>query len=245
MGMAGAGKSKCIKWLKIFFKDVLKWEHGVQFQCIATQNTMAALIGGSTAHNWAHIPINPEDAIGKTHTKAVDGDVDALFEDCLGMRWLLLDEISTFSVYLLAMLDQYLRRACKRHPHARDAHGRARIFGGLNIIFCGDFWQLPLVRAVSFFSNPYKRNCYTAAEQKVLSMFWKKDVDAITHTFVLKRPMRTKADTWMQTVMQAQRDGAETWEMYCFIHGLPTAHTGLGVNIYIYIKKQQCFTLVV
>ena len=30
----------------------------------------------------------------------------------------------------------------------------------------------------------------------------------------------------MQVVLQAQREGAESWEMHCFMHGLPTAHTG-------------------
>ena len=57
---------------------------------------MAALIGGATVHHWAHMPVILEDARDKAHTKNTDGDVDALFEDCLGMRWLLLDEVSTF-----------------------------------------------------------------------------------------------------------------------------------------------------
>ena len=212
---------------RVLFTTILKWEHGVHFQCLATQNTMAALIGGTTVHHWAHMPVILEDARDKAHTKNTDGDVDALFEDCLGMRWLLLDEVSTFSVTLLGLLDWYLRRACTRHPHAKDSDGKTRTFGGLNIILSGDFWQLPPVRALSFFSNPYlKREDYGAAEQTIMWMFWKKDREPISNTFVLKKPMRTKADPWMQEVMQAQRDGNESWEMYCFIHGLPTAHTG-------------------
>ena len=146
-----------LKWVKEMFENVCQWEHGVQYQCVATQNTMASLIGGKTVHNWAHIPINMTDATEKARTKNLEGDVDALFEDCLGMRWLLCDEVSTFGVTLMSVLDQYLRRACKRHPHAKDGTGRARIFGGLNIIFSGDFWQLAPVKAVSFFSNPFRR----------------------------------------------------------------------------------------
>ena len=49
------------------------------------------------------------------------------------------DEVSTFSVSLLSLLDQYLRRACKRHPHAKNEHGLSRIFGGLNIVFLWRF----------------------------------------------------------------------------------------------------------
>ena len=84
------------------FRDTFKWEHGIQFQCLATQNTMAALIGGSTVHHWAHMPVVFEDARDKARSKHSDGDVDALFEDCLGLRWLL-DEVSTFSVSLLGL----------------------------------------------------------------------------------------------------------------------------------------------
>ena len=147
-----------------------------------------------------------------------------LFENCQGMRFRLLDEVSTFSTMLVHLLDGNLRRACKRHPYARRGDGSVRTVGGLNLILCGDFWQLPPVRTVSLFSNPYNRDL-TAADQDILQMFWQKRRNAFTETFVLKKAMRTK-DPWMQEVLHAQRHGKETWEMYCFIHGLPTLHTG-------------------
>ena len=57
-------------------------------------------------------------------------------------------------------------------------------------------------------------------------MFWNPgDVDAITDTFVLDKPMRTD-DPWLQAVLEADRHGCETWEMYCFTHGLPTRNVG-------------------
>ena len=62
LGIPGAGKSTCLKLLRSFFEDVLNWEDGVQFQYLATQNTMAALIGGLTVHGWGVIPVNAEDA---------------------------------------------------------------------------------------------------------------------------------------------------------------------------------------
>ena len=46
LGIPGAGKSSCIKLLRRFSEECLHWEDGVQFQFLATQNTMAALIGG-------------------------------------------------------------------------------------------------------------------------------------------------------------------------------------------------------
>ena len=134
------------------------WQHGVQYQCLATQNPSAALIGGNTAHTWAHIRINQAEASEHVYCKSSDGIVDALFEDCLGMRWVILDELSTFSTMLLHLLDGNLRRACKRHPYAKRADGSWRPFGGINVVFCGDFWQLPPVRATSLFSNPFRRD---------------------------------------------------------------------------------------
>ena len=61
-GIPGAGKSQCIKWLRDLFESGLGWEDGVQFQFLASQNTMAALIGGTTVHSWGVIPVNATDA---------------------------------------------------------------------------------------------------------------------------------------------------------------------------------------
>ena len=171
LGIPGAGKSKVIHWITRFFRECLQWEAGVQYQCLATQNTMAALIGGATVHTWASIPINATDAADKVHSKTSGGDVDVLFERCVGMRWLIIDEMSTLSAPLMGLLDSYLRRACARHPHAKRPDGSIRPFGGLNVIFLGDFWQLTPVRSLSLSSNPYK-DVDDHGAQKILKMFW-------------------------------------------------------------------------
>jgi hypothetical protein len=56
-------------------------------------------------------------------------------------------------------------------------------------------------------------------------MFWRKNEDSIQQTFVLTESMRT-ADPWLQAVLHADRYGSESWEMYCFCHGLPTRNPG-------------------
>jgi hypothetical protein len=224
LGIPGAGKSACIKWARRFFEECLKWDDGVQFQFLASQNTMAALIGGATVHSWSTIPVNATDAANKVQSKGEDGDIDELFLKALGMRWLLLDEVSTLSPYLLGLLDAYLRRACCRHPYAKHK-GRRRPFGGINIVLAGDFWQLTPVKNHSIFANPYVRG-YSSEEQKILKMLWRPDdVDSIQQTFLLTESMRSN-DEWLNAVLNANRAGAESWEMYCFQHGLPTRNVG-------------------
>ena len=131
----------------------MKWEDGVQFQFLASQNTVAALIGGRTVHTWAVIPVNATDAANKTQSKGADGDIDELFLNSTGIRWIIIDEISTLSPGLLGLLDAYLRRACCRHPYARIG-ARRRSFGGINIVFAGDFWQLPPVQGIPSSRTP-------------------------------------------------------------------------------------------
>ena len=83
---------------------------------------------------------------------------------------------------------------------------------------------MPPVRASAIFSNPVKAG-YSFEEQKIFKMFWRKDEDSIQQTFLLTRSLRTD-DPWLEAVLEADRYGRESWEMYCFIHGLPTRNPG-------------------
>ena len=56
----------------------------MQYQCLASQNTMAALIGGQTIHSWGHIPINASDAADKIHKKNKDMTCMSLVFACDG-----------------------------------------------------------------------------------------------------------------------------------------------------------------
>ena len=105
---------------------------------------------GANAHAWGCIPGSATDAANRVHGKPAEGDVDELFLNALGIRWLLFDEVSTLSLSLLGILDAYLRRACKRHPFAHRQRA-PRPFGGINLLFAGDLWQLPPVQASEIF----------------------------------------------------------------------------------------------
>ena len=56
-------------------------------------------------------------------------------------------------------------------------------------------------------------------------MFWNKGEGCISETFLLTNSIQTQ-DPWLQEVLRAHRRGEETWEIYCFMHGLPIRNTG-------------------
>jgi len=215
------------------------WQHGVQFQFLAQQNSMAALIGGNTVHSWAVIPTSKTAAAAKHANKEVDWD--QLFENCISMRWLIIDEVSTLALCTMGTMESFLRtKACTRHPYAyRDTQrGRQRrIFGGLNLCFAGDLWQLGPVKDHPIFSFPLykldkddKKIRYLSHEQKMLAMFWDSKKtgyhDGIQRLFELTVPKRNTTDQWLQMVLEESRNGCQSWEVYCFVHGLPTRNPG-------------------
>ena len=58
----GTGKTKCIKLVCEYFKEVQGWTQGIEFQCLASQNSMAGRIDGATLHSWAEVPIDRDNA---------------------------------------------------------------------------------------------------------------------------------------------------------------------------------------
>lgn len=124
-GPAGAGKSyllqQFINWAK---------HHKVKVAVTATTGLAAAHLSGQTIHSWAGLGINnklPNDyffSMSETRKKSIKRtDV------------LIIDEISMLHDYALDMIDEAMR--IMREDD--------RPFGGLQVILCGDFFQLPPV----------------------------------------------------------------------------------------------------
>ena len=223
----GTGKTRCILWLLEFFEEVCCWENGVQFQTIASQNTMAAAIQGQTSHSWGEVPINATEGSAGDLKKTKDG-ISTLFLKCMSLRWLINDEISTSGLVVLGILESNVRKACKRHLHATDTTGNARAWGGLNILTGGDWLQLPPVKAKSIFRNPFLKD-YVGPERRMSQIFWGLDGQALPNSpeylFELTEQCRSK-DVWLNAMLQQDRVGQESFTVWAFTHSLPTMQVG-------------------
>lgn len=126
-GQAGSGKSYVLRE----YIDYLK-KHGVRYAVTASTGIASTHISGSTIHSWSGIGIKD---------KLTKFDLDALEEkQNLYKRWtetqvLIIDEVSMLHANFLDMLNKLAR-----HIRRND-----KPFGGMQLIFSGDFFQLPPV----------------------------------------------------------------------------------------------------
>ncbi|HEU4913996.1 MAG TPA: HRDC domain-containing protein [Candidatus Saccharimonadales bacterium] len=152
-GAAGAGKTYV---LNKFIKRAKK--QGKSIAVTATTGLAATHLNGTTIHAWSGIGVSSvfdRQAAGKMGKQRVElikkADV------------LIIDEISMLHDYRLDMLDETLR-------FVRDS---TEPFGGMQVILCGDFFQLPPVnrpgdRTGSFITNSHvwRQNVFTVCYLK-------------------------------------------------------------------------------
>jgi hypothetical protein len=119
-GMGGTGKTQVIKALSCFFTQR---NEAHRFVIVAPTGTAAALLGGSTYHST--FGINDNSGIGKI------GKIKQKLE---GVEYVFFDEVSMLSARDLYRINLQLSRVLD------VAHAP---FGGLNLVFSGDFAQLP------------------------------------------------------------------------------------------------------
>lgn len=178
-GAAGSGKSYVLREYINYLK-----RHGVRYAVTASTGIASTHIGGTTIHAWS--------GIGIKHTLAAY-DLDALEEkQPLYKRWndtqvLIIDEVSMLHASFLDMLNRVAK-----HLRRND-----KPFGGLQVVFCGDFFQLPpIVKGDEGYESGHDVHAFT-------SDAWK---EAKPVTCYLTEQFRQDDDK-LSSILQAIRDG--------------------------------------
>lgn len=139
-GVGGTGKSHVIQSIVKLFERLGKIK---ELMLSAPTGAAAVVINGHTIH--ALTMLHPGSS-----KKKDSSELRALWAD---VKYLVIDEISMVSAYLLSIISDRLREAKGEDPHASQLP-----FGGISIIFTGDFGQLTPVSSVPLFSHTLVSN---------------------------------------------------------------------------------------
>lgn len=145
-GAAGSGKTYLLNEYIRFLKS-----RGIGVGVTASTGIAATHLGGLTIHAWAGIGIGRQASDIDIRVMASNRRVAKRFART---DVLIIDEISMLDADRLDLVDRV----------ARLAKGSFEPFGGLQVVFCGDFFQLPPVAKVG---EPPPRFAYH-------SVVWKK-----------------------------------------------------------------------
>lgn len=172
-GAAGCGKSYTLL-------AYVKWciQTNRSYAITSTTGVSALLIGGTTLHSWAGILLGQEDKI--TLLERVKSREKA-FRRWLYTSVLIIDEISMMSPALLEKLNFI----------GKQIRNSNKPFGGMQLIFCGDFCQLPPVQSDFCFKFS----------------IWE---ELITHTVYLTENMRQQNDPTFKNLLSEVRLGKIT-----------------------------------
>lgn len=137
-GIGGCGKSYLAKELKKYCK-----ENDINCVLTSTTGVSAYNIGGQTIHSWSGIVFNKmdEDNLERIIKRISKRKKDT--RKILNVQLLIIDEISMLGGLYLEVLDHVFKRI----------RGNEEIFGGIRVLFTGDFLQLPPVNDVYSFQS--------------------------------------------------------------------------------------------
>ena len=181
-GMGGTGKSQVIKALSNFFTAR---NEAHRFIIVAPTGTAAALLGGSTYHSM--FGINDRGGGSRLgHVKA----------KLAGVEYVFFDEVSMLSARDLYRINSQLAKVFDSNAHIP--------FGRLNMVFSGDFAQLPPAvggEHVSLFSRTIGTvsTDIKSQEEAIGKALWHQ----ITTVVILRQNMRQKKQSEEDTKLRA------------------------------------------
>jgi len=141
-GVAGSGKTFTLLKMCARIQE-LAIEAGRQNPVFRAAPTGIAAfnIVGKTLHSLLRLPVKGKKS---DFSVATLQSLQALFQDC---RFLIIDEKSMIDIKTLSLIDDRLRAILPAGSHLP--------FGGVNVLLCGDFFQLPPVGGQPLFYFQY------------------------------------------------------------------------------------------
>lgn len=190
-GAAGTGKTQVVNALKDLFHARKENQRYVlaSYMGVAARN-----IGGTTLHSALNL-YNIE-------TMAIHGQIHHdLIKDWDGKDWLIVDEVSMVSLNLMQLVSRGLQLAKESD----------KAFGGVNVVFLGDFAQLPPVAQPSLFKK-LSGNYMSGTSQGQKSIHGKLLWYSLNAAVILQQPQRQagKDNVPFVDLLSRLRDGACT-----------------------------------
>ena len=189
-GVGGTGKTHVVNSILRLFSLLGKRD---KILVAAPTGAAAILIGGQTIHSLTLLP----DAPGKNLQQLCD-----IWEK---VEYLVLDEVSMIGASFLSLLNARLQHAKGTNEAAHDSP-----FGGINIVFTGDFGQLRPVRESALYShklvnNPDLAQCRNkAAVGSLMGVYlWR----LVTTVVLLKHNQRQSGDRTYADLLGRVRTG--------------------------------------
>ena len=207
--MGGTGKSQVIRALMKFFKDR---NESHRFLVLAPTGSAAALLGGATYHSILGIRSKNDDFSNATNQAKVKTNLQ-------GVEYIFIDEVS-----MLSCGDMY--RICAQL--AKSTGEAEQTFGGINMIFAGDFAQLPPVfggEGSSLYSGSVGTQIHSGLHlEGQKSAIGKAVWHQITTVVILRENMRqrsqTPADAMLRQALENMRYKACNAEDIAFLRTL-------------------------
>ena len=228
-GGPGTGKSYVLNLLRReLFENCLGWRQGVEFQVVAFQAVNAEPLDGETIHKALGLAWH-----GNDHSIDAQRILD-LAKEAVKWRWLLIDEISMVSAEMLARLEARCRQLImdlSATKYAKKGDHCVAPFGGLNVIFSGDLWQLPPPRGTFLGQIPWQLVTGISSKKLPLSLqgqqlVWASSTQGgVQGVTELTRCERTQ-DVWLQELQSELRHGRLSEDNHAFLHGKPTKVCG-------------------
>ena len=189
IGEGGTGKSHVINAFRCFARG---WGINDKIRLSATSGVAAAVIGGTT---WHAITKLTKDGAQHSTNKVIYEDV----------YMLIVDEVSMLSLHCLGAGADNLQNLCGR---------RGEAFGGLDLVFCGDFSQLEPV-GNSVYDQPCAKSRGKTKQFQIHGSFlWNNNINAVIELVDLKRC----TDSALSNVLQALRTGVVSPSVFTLLN---------------------------